>query len=540
MSAEGGTSAFGPGAVLGDRYRLERRIATGGMATVWLARDTQLDRDVAVKVLSDVLADNPSYTKRFRREARVAARLSDPNLVRIFDYSGETERPYIVMEHIPGGTLADQIAADQAGEVDPDRLARELLGALAAIHAAGVVHRDVKPSNVLLDGAGRAHLTDFGIAQPEDATQLTGTGEVIGTLKYMAPEILAGRPATERSDLYALGVVLAECLAGGVAPQLEALIDRLTATDPAGAAGLGNAGPEAAGDLRATCHDGHDPAGRGLRLVWLQGDRGKREAGARRPRGAGACRNPGRRGACRRRLGRHAVRGRWGQDGEAVAVADHDLDVHLDQHRHDDQHDRGGPAHDRGRPCARGEALQGRGKAPQGREAPEAREAPARAGEEGLERHDLRGDPALPPRLVHRDRDPQVLDREAGGVEKRDLIVRSPPLGAAQDHVAELRHVLPAHLPRGYAAGQLTAGRRLRPLVAEETAALERRKLELGLALGVGAQRGQMLAGAQIRFDDHGLNSRGHGRDHVLGRGLGAIAGPPAKLFRERLGRLGP
>ncbi|HKH13561.1 MAG TPA: serine/threonine-protein kinase [Solirubrobacterales bacterium] len=232
MSAEGGTSAFGPGAVLGDRYRLERRIATGGMATVWLARDTQLDRDVAVKVLSDVLADNPSYTARFRREARVAARLSDPNLVRIFDYSGETERPYIVMEHIPGGTLADQIAADQAGEVDPDRLARELLGALAAIHAAGVVHRDVKPSNVLLDGAGRAHLTDFGIAQPEDATQLTGTGEVIGTLKYMAPEILAGRPATERSDLYALGVVLAECLAGGVAPQLEALIDRLTATDP--------------------------------------------------------------------------------------------------------------------------------------------------------------------------------------------------------------------------------------------------------------------------------------------------------------------
>jgi len=180
MSAEGGTSAFGPGAVLGDRYRLERRIATGGMATVWLARDTQLDRDVAVKVLSDVLADNPSYTARFRREARVAARLSDPNLVRIFDYSGETERPYIVMEHIPGGTLADQIAADKAGEVDPDRLARELLGALAAIHAAGVVHRDVKPSNVLLDGAGRAHLTDFGIAQPEDATQLTGTGEVIG------------------------------------------------------------------------------------------------------------------------------------------------------------------------------------------------------------------------------------------------------------------------------------------------------------------------------------------------------------------------
>jgi serine/threonine protein kinase len=232
MSPEGGTSAFGPGAVLGDRYRLERRIAAGGMATVWLAHDLQLDRDIAVKILSDVLAETPSYAERFRREARVAAGLSHPNLVRMFDYSGETERPYIVMEHVAGGTLADRIAAGKADEVNPDRLARELLGALAAIHSAGVVHRDVKPSNVLLDNDGGAHLTDFGIAQPEDATQLTRTGEVIGTLKYMAPEVLAGEPATERSDLYALGVVLRECLAGRVAPQLEAMIDRLTAPGP--------------------------------------------------------------------------------------------------------------------------------------------------------------------------------------------------------------------------------------------------------------------------------------------------------------------
>jgi hypothetical protein len=231
MSPEG-TSAFGPGSTIGDRYVLDRRIATGGMATVWCAHDEELGRDVAVKVLSDVLAENPAYVARFRREARVAARVSHPSLVRIFDYSGEAERPYIVMEYIGGGTLTDRIRAEGAGLIDLDRLARELLGALAAIHEAGIVHRDVKPSNVLLDHDGDARLTDFGIAQPEDATQITETGEVIGTLKYMAPEVLAGNQATERSDLYALGVVLQEALAGREAPQIEALIDRLTADDP--------------------------------------------------------------------------------------------------------------------------------------------------------------------------------------------------------------------------------------------------------------------------------------------------------------------
>src|SRR5215218_5779697 len=160
MSPEGGTRAFGPESMLGERYRLERRIATGGMATVWLARDEELDRDVAVKILSDVLAEDPAYVTRFQREARVAARVSHPNLVRMFDYSGTAERPYIVMEHIGGGTLADRIRT-AAEDVDPERLARQLLGALEAIHAAGVVHRDVKPSNVLLDTAGDAHLTDF-------------------------------------------------------------------------------------------------------------------------------------------------------------------------------------------------------------------------------------------------------------------------------------------------------------------------------------------------------------------------------------------
>src|SRR5436190_15706853 len=232
MSPEGGARAIGPGAVLGERYGLERVIAAGGMATVWLARDIELDRDVAVKILSDVLAENKTYAERFRREARVAAGLSNPNLVRMFDYSGRAERPYLVMEYVAGGTLADRIAAGTTTDLDAEELARELLAALATIHEAGVMHRDVKPSNVLLDHEGGTHLTDFGIAQPEDATQLTGTGEVIGTLKYMAPEVLAGKPATERSDLYALGVLLSEALAGREAPQIEALIDRVTATEP--------------------------------------------------------------------------------------------------------------------------------------------------------------------------------------------------------------------------------------------------------------------------------------------------------------------
>jgi serine/threonine protein kinase len=229
MSPEGRT--FGPGSMLGDRYRLERRIASGGMATVWLAHDEELDRDVAVKVLSDTLAEDPSYVARFRREARVAAQVSHPNLVRMFDYAGDAERPYIVMEHIGGGTLADRIRGGAADELYPERLARQLLGALEAIHAAGIVHRDVKPSNVLLDDAGDAHLTDFGIAQPEDATQLTRTGQVIGTLKYMAPEVLSGKHATQRSDLFALGVVLQETLADREAPQIEALVDRLTSVE---------------------------------------------------------------------------------------------------------------------------------------------------------------------------------------------------------------------------------------------------------------------------------------------------------------------
>jgi eukaryotic-like serine/threonine-protein kinase len=222
----------GSDTVLDDRYRLLRRLGSGGMAVVWVARDERLGRDVAVKILSDLLAEDADYRRRFEREARVAARLNHPGLVGILDFGAESERPYLVMELVRGDTLAERIAAGTIGELDLVALARELLGALAYIHAAGVVHRDVKPANVLTGADGRARLTDFGIARPVEATALTQTGQVIGTRSYMAPELQRGEPATPRSDLYALGVTLREC-GGGREPVLESLIERLCASDPA-------------------------------------------------------------------------------------------------------------------------------------------------------------------------------------------------------------------------------------------------------------------------------------------------------------------
>jgi predicted Ser/Thr protein kinase len=218
--------------LLSDRYRLERKLGSGGMAIVWLARDTKLDRDVAIKILSDVLSAAPGFRQRFDREARTAANLSHPNLVRIYDYGAEEDRPYLVMEYIDGETLAERTAGRSLEEEAGERLARELLGALSVIHAAGVIHRDVKPSNVLLDRAGSAHLTDFGIAQTGDATKLTETGHVIGTRGYMAPEVLEGGDATARSDLYSCGVVLGEATAEPERGRLASLIAQLTEPDP--------------------------------------------------------------------------------------------------------------------------------------------------------------------------------------------------------------------------------------------------------------------------------------------------------------------
>ena len=219
----------------GRRYELIERLGGGGMATVWMAQDTRLGRRVAVKVISDALAAQAPYVERFRREARIAAGLSHPNLVKVYDFGSDGERPFLVMEYIEGVALGPGSAGVPATgpRVDSEALARELLDALSHIHAAGIVHRDVKPANVLVGPDGRARLTDFGIALAEGSTGLTETGQVIGTLKYLAPEVASGRPATPQSDLYSLGVLLSEVAPGDKPPGLARLIDRLIAADPA-------------------------------------------------------------------------------------------------------------------------------------------------------------------------------------------------------------------------------------------------------------------------------------------------------------------
>lgn len=222
-------SDLGPGTLVAGRYRLERLLGAGGMAAVWGGRDGRLDRMVAIKIMADTLAGDGDYVARFEREARIAASLSHPNLVQVFDYASDP-RPLLVMEYVGGGSLADR-ERDGRSLPSAGRLARDLLAALAGIHEAGIVHRDVKPGNVLLGADGRALLTDFGIAQPADATRLTATGQVIGTLRYLAPEVARGERATARSDLYALGVLLREHGAAAE-PEIDALTGRLTAAEP--------------------------------------------------------------------------------------------------------------------------------------------------------------------------------------------------------------------------------------------------------------------------------------------------------------------
>jgi eukaryotic-like serine/threonine-protein kinase len=223
---------LGEGSLLAGRYRLERVLGAGGMATVWLARDERLWRAVAVKILSETLAADSVYVRRFRREARVAAGLSHPNLVKVYDFGSEDDRPYLAMEYVDGGSLAERISAGTARGLDLRRLARELLQALDHIHSAGVVHRDVKPGNVLIARDGTAKLTDFGIAQPEGATRLTSTGLVIGTRSFIAPEVERGEPATTRSDLYSCAMVLRATIGDRRSGELADLVSCLGDPEP--------------------------------------------------------------------------------------------------------------------------------------------------------------------------------------------------------------------------------------------------------------------------------------------------------------------
>lgn len=208
------------GAMIADRYRLHRLIATGGMGQVWEALDTRLDRRVAVKVLKAEFSADPTFRHRFRTEARTTAQLNHPGIAGIYDY-GETMDPsggetaYLVMELVQGEPL--NAVLNRLGRLSVHQgldMLEQTGRALQVAHAAGVVHRDVKPGNILVTPTGQVKITDFGIAKAVDASPVTKTGMVMGTAQYIAPEQATGEDATSASDVYALGVVGYEALAG--------------------------------------------------------------------------------------------------------------------------------------------------------------------------------------------------------------------------------------------------------------------------------------------------------------------------------------
>ena len=203
------------GEVLGARYRLVSPIASGGMGEVWAATDDILGRDVAVKLIR--ASSDGGYRDRFRDEARHTAALHHPNIAAVFDYGDNHDIPYLVMELVPGEPLSALIETNGGDGLEPD-VVRSIAGqaalALAAAHESGVVHRDVKPANIIVTPDGQAKLTDFGIARPANGKGHTVTGEVLGTPEYLSPEQALGETATEASDLYALGVIAHEMLTG--------------------------------------------------------------------------------------------------------------------------------------------------------------------------------------------------------------------------------------------------------------------------------------------------------------------------------------
>ena len=201
--------------LLGDRYRLERRLAAGGMGEVWSADDVVLGRQVAVKVLHAELTEVPGFLERFRREARNLAMLSHPSIATLFDYGEQDGSPYLIMELVTGQTLARRLASGRPMSIDEvvDVLSQVAIG-LAVAHEAGLVHRDIKPANVMITDRGKVKITDFGISRLVDSAALTAAGDVLGTPQYMSPEQITGAPASPSSDVYSLGVLAYEMLTG--------------------------------------------------------------------------------------------------------------------------------------------------------------------------------------------------------------------------------------------------------------------------------------------------------------------------------------
>src|SRR5512144_2054880 len=204
-----------PGTTLGGRYRLDERIAGGGMGDVWRGTDEVLGRTVAVKVLLPALLEEPGFAERFRGEARTMATINHPGVVDVYDYGSENGTAFLIMEYVEGDALSRTLS--RVGRLTPSRtmaLVAQAADALHAAHDKGIVHRDVKPGNLLVRPNGTLVLTDFGIARSAMVGQLTAAGSVLGTASYISPEQASGATATPLSDVYALGVVAYQCLSG--------------------------------------------------------------------------------------------------------------------------------------------------------------------------------------------------------------------------------------------------------------------------------------------------------------------------------------
>ncbi len=286
-----------PGVTLGGRYRLDERIAGGGMGDVWRGTDEVLGRTVAVKILLPALLDEPGFAERFRGEARTMATINHPGVVDVYDYGSDQQLAFLVMEYVEGDALSRTLS--RVGRLTPARtmaLVAQAADALQAAHANGIVHRDVKPGNLLVRPNGTLVLTDFGIARSALVGQLTVAGSVLGTASYISPEQASGAVATAASDVYALGVVAYQCLSGhrpfdgatpieiamkhvrdhprplpaDIPPSVRAIVDRAMAKDPGArwptAAALAAVARQAASSLTTQVHqpavNGAAPMGR--------------------------------------------------------------------------------------------------------------------------------------------------------------------------------------------------------------------------------------------------------------------------------------